>query len=430
MSKKVLIISHNVLSTSENMGKTLLSYFQDWGKGNLAQLYFHSQVPVTNKCIRYYRFTDMDALKSIVLRGRYGRSYNEGDINKELITSRVDTGIQALLYEKGRKRTSLIYWLRNTVWALSSWHSKKLNRWIDEFNPNAVFFASGDYSFAYRIAIRIASERHIPLYMACFDDYYLYNSNNNSFLGRAVYSNYMKWVRKTAAYSECIFCVCEKMAKDYSDSFKKSCYTVYASTEVSNNLPMISKRKDIVYLGNIGLNRHLSLLEIGHALKKLNLPDVPNHIDVYSAEKRREILRELNEENGIVFHGAVSSDEVKKIIRNSMLVIHTESFDSKTIPQVRYSVSTKIADCLSSGTCILAYGPPNVASMEYLTENKAAYIINSKEDLENGLKEIISNKFLRKKIVKNAVQLSYRNHDRKTASVIIKDIIENDRTSK
>ena len=55
---------------------------------------------------------------------------------------------------------------------------------------------------------------------------------------------------------------------------------------------------------------------------------------------------------------------------NSMAVIHTESFEQEMMELVRFSVSTKIAESLMYGPCLIAYGPEGIASIDYLKENK------------------------------------------------------------
>lgn len=65
---KVLLVSHTVLSRTGNMGKTLLGYLADFSPQEVAQFYIHSEVPTDNSvCIDYYRFTDVDAVKSVFL---------------------------------------------------------------------------------------------------------------------------------------------------------------------------------------------------------------------------------------------------------------------------------------------------------------------------------------------------------------------------
>ena len=145
---KVLIISHNVFSASGNMGKTMADLFSGIPAENLAQLYFHSEVPTLKMCKNYFRITDRNILKSVISRKPGYRIYREDDICETRETSRTDSGMTAKVYQYSRKRTPLIYFARNMMWKLGVWNSVALHKWIEEFSPDVIFFASGDYSFA------------------------------------------------------------------------------------------------------------------------------------------------------------------------------------------------------------------------------------------------------------------------------------------
>lgn len=417
---KILVISNNVFSKTGNMGKTLSSYFKLFDSDDLAQLYIHSEVPTSTVCKNYYRITDTEMIKSI-FGYRTGKIFTESDIDEGRKSSRSDTGTVAQIYQKARKKTPLIYITRNIWWKLGHWNNKKLRNWLDDFDPDCVFFSSGDSSFMYDIAFKIAKSRNIPLYISCMDDYYFNNKNSGKFLGKFHHSMFMKRVKRCVAYSSALFCICDSMSKDYTKYFGKKCVTIH--TAASFDKPISAEEKcQISYIGNLGYNRHLQLVDLGRALKGLNLK--PDHVDVYSAEIREEILKYLTLENGIVFHGSVSSDEVKNIMSKSLALIHTESFDENIQRSVRYSVSTKIADSLMSGTCILAYGPQDIASMKYLSDNNAAYCIHSKEELSIRLREFIDDDELRKNIEHNALILAQKNHISSKSHDLIKKTIE------
>lgn len=418
---RVLIISHNVFSGTESMGKTLTAYFSEYNTDELAQLYFHSQVPTSDCCHRYYRITDKYAIISIFTR-KAGRRFDKQDIQRNRVDARTDEGIVASIYQKARKRTPLIYIARNLWWRMSSWDTKDFRHWLDEFKPDCVFFASGDYSFSYRIALKIAQSRNIPLYISCMDDFYFFNKNSDSLLGKIQHRMFMCVVYKTMAYSEKLFCICDKMSEDYSKLFRKPCITVHTPSTIHEPLHMEKQRK-ISYLGNLGYNRDKQLIDIGKALKSLKL-DI-DHVDVYSTETRPEILANLTEENGIVFHGAVGADEVLRIMGESLAVIHTESFDEKIRKSVRYSVSTKIADSLASGTCIFAYGPDEIASISYLAKGGAALCCSLKENLADQLLKLIQDANCRNQIIHNALSLSDNHTLERTPMILRKELQPN-----
>lgn len=411
---RLLVISHNVFSETDNMGKTLSGYFKCWNKEELAQLYVCSEEPASSICDHYFRITDREALRSLVTRkcGQVIRVRKKNENQSEEVTS------------SGHRpsRSPLTYLARNLVWRLSAWRSKELLAWIDSFDPQAIFFASGDYSFTYRMALDIAKYKNIPLFLNCVDDYYFYPGN----MGKIVHRSFMRQVKRVMEYSAAVFPICDKMARDYEKAFGKKCYTLF--TPASFLKPMQSKKNNrISYIGNLGYGRDAMLAELGRTLRRLDIENKPQYIDVYSAETDPAILSELTHENGIEFHGRISADEVKRVMAQSLAVIHTESFEAHYRKRVRYSVSTKIADSLMSGTCILAYGPTDVASMEYLIQNQAAIIVTNREDLRFGLTELLQNYVKREAVIANAVALAEKNHNKELNGKSIAKVMSENR---
>ncbi len=409
---KVLVIGHNVFCESTAFGKTLCGFFKWWDKNKIAELYFHSEIPTAPVCENYFRITDTDVLKSIFTfnRKNVGTEFHGVFKKTQSGSPRTDTGFKKKVYEFSRRRTSSIYIARNLMWKMSGWYSKRLKAWLDEFNPEVIFFATGDYSFAYKIASRISKDRNIPIVSYCCDDYYINRLNPKSLLSKPVYRNLMKNVKKCMSLSASVITICKEMTEEYKKLFNKRTVTLYTGYSCKNQLQSCHENA-ISYLGNLGFDRYQSLVEIGNAVKGLKWADgTPVVIDVYSTESRQHIVEHLTLENGIDFHGAVTQQQVNEIIKRSFLVIHTESFFDENIKKVKYSISTKIADLLASGTCILAYGPLDIASIKYLKENDVAYAITQKEELRNKMKYIIENPSLVKDIPLKAMALADKNH--------------------
>ena len=404
---RVLVIAHNVISETNNMGKTLLSYFKDFAPEEVAEFYIQDKDPknaeVSNN---YYRFTDRDALKS-VFGIRTKHVFKISETGKDTGTN--NKGAVESIRQYGRKRNAFIYIARNAVWSLAHWKNREFLGWLHDFNPDVIFFMAGDYSFMFKIARKIKEKLNRPLVVCCVDDYFLFNRNDKTFLGRLQHRAYMKSVRKTMAEASCIFTISDLMGEAYHKLFDRPCRTLHTSARKREHKNTV-KCESIAYFGNLSFKRYEQLIEIGKAVKKLKINGIDG-VDVYSAEKNPEYLQGLTEENGIRFHGEISSSEVAECMDRCMAIIHTESFRQRTQQMVKYSISTKIADSLLNGPCLIAYGPEAVASIDYLKKNKAAYVITKKEDLENGLLEILSNEKLRTEIVQNARELAAKNHD-------------------
>ena len=87
----------------------------------------------------------------------------------------------------------------------------------------------------------------------------------------------------------------------------------------------------------------------------------------------------------MTYCGCISEREVERLLGTSKFIIFAEAFDNNSICRTKYSLSTKIAESLRSGACILAYGPPEIASIDYLRRYHAAYILEKAEELPNAI---------------------------------------------
>lgn len=418
-SAKILVISHNVFSQTTGMGRTLSAYFSEYDSENLAQLYFHSEVPTSDICKNYFRITDSNVLKAYLKNKKScGTPLYAEDIQLNRKSSRTDKGFVAKIYQFSRSRTPLIYYSRNTMWNHGNRSNSALNKWVDDFDPDVIFFASGDYNFSYKITSEIAKRKKIPVVISCMDDFYI-NYPGNSLLARHNHKALMKAAKELFSYSYCGLAICEKMAEDYEKLFNKKFYII--NTGSSFEKCEFEKKNKISYIGNLGCYRDKQLVNIGKALKN---NAIVNKVDVYSQEIRPSILENMTEENGIVFHGAIDSQKVNEVISESLAVLHIESFDRDMKKRVAYSVSTKIADSLASGTCLIAYGPGDIASIDYLIKNNCAYTITDDDDLEKKLNEIITNEELRDYYVKNALNIAGMNHNKKKNAQYLKKIMD------
>lgn len=403
---RVLIIAHNVIGETNNMGKTLLSYFHDFDPEQVGEFYIQNKEPKNAVvCHSYYRVTDQEALKSVFGK-KTGMSFRIEESAPETATN--NRGAIEAIRQYGRRRNAFVYTARNIVWTLAHWKTKELVSFLNQLNPDVIFFMSGDYGFMYKIALSIQRMLQKPLVVCCVDDYYLFNRNERSALGRYQHRVYLKTVHAVMEKASCILTISDSMGEAYRGLFNKPCYTLHTSAK-KRETNQKNESSKIAYFGNLSFGRYEQLVEIGKAIKVLAINGIRG-IDVYSNEKSLDCLRGLTEENGIYFHGEISASEVAERMDECMAIIHTESFDKRIDQMIRYSVSTKIADSLLNGPCLIAYGPEGIASIDYLKENNAAYVITKPEDLESGLEEILTNSEMRAQIVQNARALAAKNH--------------------
>lgn len=406
----ILIISPVPFSENSS-ARTLNTFFKDWDRKSIAQIYFHLQKPNSNLCNNYYQITDVDMLKSFFKKSNIGTihkaSYFENKQNDE-------PNKYEGFYKFGKRKLPFIHFGRDFIWNKKKWKNEKFDNWVSEFNPDIIFFDPIDYTYAYEIAFYISKTRNIPILNYICDDYYFNDKHSFSPLYHFVRYKFKKTFDKLMKYSTNSIYICDMINEKYSSYFNHKGVTIMTTSEMLLSNKNIQQQKNKVsYLGNVSLDRWKNLVEIGKTLQKIS----PNlFLNIYSNENREEITRHLNVKNGILFNGKVTYEKVKEVMYASELLIHTENFEQKNINITKYSVSTKIADSLSCGTCLFAYGPKEIASMDYLIQNDVARVVSEKQELENGLTEIIKNKEMRQKYVDKALIVASQFHNKEINS--------------
>ena len=387
---KVLIISHNPISKHQNMGKTLMSIFSSFEKEELCQLYIYPSLPDGDYCNSFLRITDSDAL-----RGFFSRRVKSNVVNSFTPTKSLPS-----IYQSKNNNSFLKLLLRDFVWLLSPWFNKKVKKWILNEKPTHIFLAPGSSKFIYRMALRISKYFSLPLITYFCDDFY-FQKTPNSLFGRIWHRKLKRITRKTITNSWFIINICETMFKLYKDSFSCEGFTLMTGSSYQPKSTIFCKRTitSLTYMGNIGLNRYKSLIEVGKALEKLNAcREDECFLDIYSKIVSREVSDELSSISSIRLHEYVVGEEYKKVFFSADSFIHVESLNPLDLERIKYSVSTKIADILASGIPLFSYGPEGVASINHLKANKCAAIVTSSNDLLIGLASFLDDLELRKKV--------------------------------
>jgi len=427
LSPKVLVVSHNAFSPTGNMGKTLSDMLSCVDGENLAQLFFHNDKPhIDCKCKRYYRITDVNMVKSVFSRKGGYRIYTACDIeqadnSKTGGKTETPNNLTHKIYQFSRRRTPFIYTARNLLWNIGVWDTKQLDNWISSFSPDVIFFACGDYAFAYKIVYKIAKKYNIPVVPWCCDDFYLRQLNANQVFQKLVRANLTKWAKKVFSLSHTVVTISDKMARDYAEKFGVKTELIRISAPQPHN-DTAQQREGIYYIGNLGVNRITPLTELAKALHAAQV-DTLQHIHVYSAEKNEKTLQMLQNTQGIVFHGAVPAQQVAQLQAKAKYLLHVEAFDQPSKNRTRYSLSTKIGEYLASGACVAAFGPGDIASMEYLNSNGAALFSCTADGLVEKLAAAQSDAQIYTQTVKKGLATAQKHHSKETNTIKMEKVL-------
>ena len=371
---KILIITHNSFDHHRNNGKTFNTLFYGWDSTSIAQLYFSDETPESSYCKRYFRITDKDifntcfSLKRSKICG--GIIQNKVEIFKKNVNLKRDIFSLLKLSNKG----IVLKILRDLLWSTDVWKTQELIAWLNDFKPEVVFWGVGESKFSADIAYWISIYLNIPLCLYYGDDYVL-NSNYGGLLKRIQHKRIKYFHDRNLNHSKKLFAIGDLMAMQYQKAYGKEVIVVRTSTDI--NEPNSEKGNKsfgeniiLSYVGGLHLDRWRTLVELGILLNDVQSM-IPNEIvlNIYTlSNPSHSIINKLNK-HPLHFCGSVYGTDVNKVMLNSDILVHVESFDLKYRKLTSLSISTKIPEYLAVGKCLLFFGPNEVASIKLISDN-------------------------------------------------------------
>lgn len=427
----VLIISHNALSDTQNNGKTMSSFFRGWPKEHIAQIFLSYEDPDFSVCERFYRILDTEVLRNALRGGELpGQVINAGSYESiagqkaELSGNRLYTAIRNIFV----RRTPIATVARNFFWNRRRWITEGLTSWLDEFSPDIVFFQSSNCAFAFDMVRYICERYSIPLVMETTDDYVTGKFTLDPFFW-IDHAAILKRYRWAAKYAYCTFAIGDKMAEEYSRRFGGRFEVAMNSVELTGK-PSFSEpagKQKLLFAGNLGLNRWKVVEKAGRALAELGQEGIADaELEICSlVPPPDKILRRLTIPGRMSFIGALNSEQLAEKREQSTLLLHVEAFDRRNRFVTRLSVSTKIPEYMCSGRCIMAIGPGDVASIEYLRDNRIGCVAASGKpgDIKQALTGILGSGELRREYAERAYEIASRRHSRSENSAMIQSAI-------
>ncbi len=421
--KRILVTS--IPSWSQTSGantySTLLEGIPDV---EIANLYTKADSPDSLVCSRYFQILEGAVVKSV-----FNRNVITG---KEVCVRHKNQAVSPIeLAEKKRysffskNRLPIFLWGRELLWKLGRWNSKELDDFLDDFKPDVLMFSIESYLYFNRINNYIIKHCKPSLVIGfLWDDNFTYKQSNNI-------SYYISrfFVRKSAVnlVKSCnkILAISPKMKRECDEFFGVNSILVtkpIRSTNVSEYKNDSIRPIRLIYTGKMIIGRNRSLVALAAAIQKINNDGQKMYLDIYTSTKLDKVDEvNLNIDGCCCVHGSIPQSQVFIEQEQSDILVFVESFTNRV---ARLSFSTKITDYLSSRRCILAIGPDDISSIEYLKENNAAIICNSQEEIYSQLRKIIDSPNMIKYYANNAYKCGINNHSASVISNTMRSVLE------
>lgn len=383
---KVLVVGIN--PWIDNTGiNTLINFFDGWDKASIAHIYTRAKLPNTHMCDKFFRISEPKVMKSLLKR-----SIKTGEEVFNSNEEAVEASQENQIYNK--KHSSLMSLAREFVWLLGKWKTKELDKFLDEYDADVLFFPVYSNVYMNRLQNYIRKRTNKPVVLYVSDDNYSYKSISKTPI--SLFTRF--WLRsqekKLFKNANKIMVIAPKQKEEYDRLFNTNSviltkgidFSVIPYEEKPLNMPI-----KMVYTGKLIIGRWLSLAKIAEALGEINKEETKVELDIYTTDTLTEEQKTKLNRNGCAVKGALTLDEVQAVQKRADILVFVESLEKKFRYTARLSFSTKITDYLKSGKCIFAVGDKDIAPIDYFNRYDSAVTATSYDEIGEKLKELISN---------------------------------------
>ena len=379
---RILTIANAAWDDRNAVGNTLSNWFSGWSDLELYSMYTRETPPINSCCQYYYKVTVTDIIKNFFTWKRIGRSFNMASCRADDSDSLETKAVSNI---RGWKRAFLGF-VVDVIYSTKIWLNGKMKAYIKEVDPDVVFCFAIVEPFRYNIVKYAKRHTKAKVVLWVADDVYGALSTQYYFMRKLNERRY----HRLFAMADKVYGVSDMLCNEYSEIFKIPIEPLYKGCDLQECKSDVNKPIQIVYAGNLLYGRDETLMALAEQLKKLNNEHTVAQLSIFSGTHvTDEARKRLHIENTSTLNGPRPYDEIKDIMRQADIVLHVESFNPVQIKNVRLSFSTKIIDCLQSGSCMMVIGPKGIASVEYPRKIEGAVVVDDLSKLGDTLKRIV-----------------------------------------
>ena len=405
---KLLVVSYNCFSNQNANGQTIKAICSAFDYEELAQIYFCAEKNSDAFCKEYYRVTDKDVIKSLF------KTKKEQSQNNAVQPIGISENLKKKNYDFRYR------WARELLWKLAPWGRRKLSKWVGKIKPDAILYMVGDNIFMDRIVYKLSSKFNLPIILYNCEAFRLVDVKTRGFLESKYYKKSHRFYKKVLKRTNFVIYNCDELRKCYEEKYgTKPSEVIYNSSvfESDDYQAKDTEKLNFVYFGNLGVGRVQSLCEFAQGMSEVCPKSTLNVYGVVKSDDDKVFLDQIQ---NVKYHGAVPPEDLKEIKNSADVLVHVESFDPLIVDKLKYAFSTKIAQYLCAGRCMISYAPLGTLSTRYLIEEQCSFVATNKEELKNVLVKC-KEKNERIEMARKAKITALKNHDKKLTQKKVKE---------
>lgn len=398
---KVLVFTGQPFNYSTGLGITLGNLFKGWPKELLSAIYHEPYSPDTRICKSYYRLEEKDQqwLFPINIMWHYRNKKHE---NRKAMKDNVnaESGIHRDNLLLSRERSAIAgKVVRHILFFRRFRLTIALRKWICDYNPDVLYCCVVSLA-EINFALTIAKEYKVRLVIHMLDDWPSLARIEHGYLMRMWSYLINMRLRLLFCRSDLLLGICDEMCNMYTQRYGKLFLPFHNCPDPDIWVANGRGKWDwdgifsFVFTGAVYNDFNAqSLREIVSAICKLNSRNVIKcSLTIYSDSENALKLRQYaNGSQSVQVKKIEKCDEsIAKIYGLADGLLMPFDFNDRSVTASRLSFPTKMPTYMLSSTPIFAYGPLSCATIGFLRDNAAAYVVDHQCDIEALADEIES----------------------------------------
>ena len=421
---KTLIVGRG-FDQSSGAGITLSSLFRGWPKARLAAAAVAGEALDTTVCNQYY------VLGSDEAHWVWPLSCFAGSLPSGVVSQRADAedGLDA---QKASGRppgdTSGMSLVRRAFWgsvtASGIQHflmryrlSARLERWIRDYRPEVAYtHLESLQSIAFVNAL--ITRFNLPLVIHMMDDWPL------APVGAGLLRPMIKWdidrgLRRLMGKASCTMGISRYMCDVFETRYGREFLPFH--NVLDNRSWTVPPRSDwrasepfrLVYAGRVGIANEEALRDIAAVVAGLADGGLPLRLEIYALARPPFPPGTWPESRAVRVLPSVAYDEIPKLLVEADLLVLPLGFSTEDLAYARYSMPTKVAEYLGSGTPVLVYCPEDTAVTQYARADRWGAVVGTRDRsaLSRAIADLAGDQNERERLGRTALKVSERDND-------------------
>lgn len=416
---KILILGQT-FDKSTGTGVTMSNLFKGWPKDKIA-VACHENLQnnlETSVCDIYYQLGYKNKLHPFP----FGMLLPKIKCGIQKINKSVKPVIDLQERNKYKKIHSILQYFLNVLGIKNYFYhlkyTKEFQEWVEKYNPDIIYSQLSTIEII-RFVDEVKTKSKKSLAIHIMDDW-LMDIGKESIFYKFSRKGINNEIVSIFNKSSTLLSICQAMTDEYKRRYNLTFHPFHNPIEIDRWLPFSKKSWEtkktfyILYSGRVGRGIKQSIIDIARAVESLYKSKIDIKFQIQTIDFEELSMADLNNKCIEILQPIKYEDLPKKFASADLLVLPLD-FDKESIDFLKYSIQTKVAEYMISGTPILVYADKQTALATYAKKEKWAYSINNnnKELLVSGIYNLMTNQSLRENISRQALDVVQKNHNSK-----------------